>query len=249
MKVSIITVCYNSENTIASSINSVLSQDYNDIEYIVVDGNSNDKTQDIIKGYKSEISYFISEDDNGLYDAMNKGIKLSTGDIIGFINSDDFLSHNSIISNIVKYFKLHNADVVYGDTYYVKRNNIHEVIRYWKAGEFSKRKYRNGWMPPHLSTYIKKSVYDEHGNFRDDLQIAADYELLLRFIMKNKVKPFYLPEVIAIMRAGGVSNSSIKNRIKSLYEVYISWRLNDLKVSPLIMLFKPLRKVFQFIYK
>ena len=249
MKVSIITVCYNSADTIISAINSVLSQDYNDIEYIIVDGNSNDRTQDIVESFGSKIDYFVSENDDGLYDAMNKGINISTGEIVGFINSDDFLSHKSIISNIVGHFKLTNAQIVYADTQHIKRDHSNKVTRYWKAGDFSESKYRKGWMPPHSSTYIKKSVYDAYGNFRNDLKIAADYELLLRFIIKHKIKPFYLPEVATLMRVGGISNGSIKNRLKSLYEVYRSWELNNLKVSPLIIIFKPLSKISQFIFK
>lgn len=246
MKVSIVTISFNSELTINKTIESVAMQDYKDIEYIIVDGNSTDNTDMIVKSYGSKIQKYIRENDNGLYDAMNKGIKNSSGEVIGFINSDDFLESKTIISEVVETFKKTKTDIVFGDKKYVDRFDISKTNRYWAAGEFSIAKFKHGWMPPHLSTYIKKEIYTKFGLFRSDLKIAADYELLLRFIVKNKIKPIYLPKVIAVMRSGGVSNSSIKNRLISLYEVYKSWRINKMYVSPLIMIFKPLRKVFQF---
>ena len=178
---------------------------------------------------------------------MNKGIKLSTGNIIGFINSDDFLSEDNIIQKIVSHFKKHDADIVYGDKRYVDRLDINQTKRIWIAGNFDHSKLKYGWMPPHLSTYIKKEVYKKNGLFRTDMKIAADYEFFIRCIFNQDIKVKYLPEIIAVMREGGVSNKSIKNRLISLKEVYKSWKLNDRKVSPLIMLYKPLTKLLQFI--
>lgn len=249
LRVSIVTICFNSVDTIENTIESVLNQNYPNIEYIIIDGSSQDGTKEIINNYSSQIATFISEPDSGLYDAMNKGIKASTGDIIGFINSDDMLSNKSVIRKIVKCFEESNANIVYGDKKYVKRYKLDQTVRYWRAGTYRNGKFQNGWMPPHLSTYIKKSLYDKYGLFRTDLKIAADYELLLRFIVKYKNIPVYLPTVIAVMRQGGISNSSIKNRLQSLREVYISWKLNDLEVSPLIVFMKPFRKVLQFFKK
>ena len=249
MKVSIVTVVWNNKETIKTSIDSVLGQVYKDIEYIVIDGGSTDGTVDVVKDYGSRIDKFISEPDNGIYDAMNKGVRLATGDVIGFINSDDLLNSEDCIECIVKRFVESGADIVYGDKVYVASNNISKQLRYWKAGVFVRNNYKKGWMTPHLSTYIKKDLYVKYGDFRSDFKIAADYELMFRFIYKHKVKVCYLPKVIAKMRVGGVSNSSLKNILLSNYEVYRSWGLNGFKVSPLIILQKPIRKLKQFFVK
>lgn len=245
MLVSVITICYNSESTIADTINSVLEQDYPHIEYIVIDGNSTDSTADIVRSYGEKITKFITEKDEGIYDAMNKGLKAATGNIIGFINSDDVLNSNDCISKIAGAFQSSDADVVYGDKLYVSPANPQRTVRFWKAGEFDRNNYKKGWMTPHLSTYIKKACYDKYGHFRTDFKIAADYELMLRIIYKHKAKAIYLPITIAKMRAGGVSNSSLKNVMISNYEVYKSWKVNGLKISPLIMLRKPIKKLSQ----
>ena len=249
MKITIITVVWNNKETIKTTIDSVLGQVYKDIEYIVIDGGSTDGTVDVVKDYGSRIDKFISEPDNGIYDAMNKGVRLATGDVIGFINSDDLLNSEDCIECIVKRFVESDADIVYGDKVYVASNNISKQLRYWKAGVFVRNNYKKGWMTPHLSTYIKKDLYVKYGDFRSDFKIAADYELMFRFIYKHKVKVCYLPKVIAKMRVGGVSNSSLKNILLSNYEVYRSWGLNGFKVSPLIILQKPIRKLKQFFVK
>ena len=244
MKVSIITVVYNNKDTISDTIESVLNQTYQDIEYIVIDGLSSDGTLDVINRYEKRISKVVSEEDSGIYDAMNKGISISAGEVIGFINADDMLHSSQCIEKIMHLFN-DGFDVVYGDKIYVDRNDSSKLLRYWKAGSFDKNKYRYGWMTPHLSTYIKREVYEKHGGFDTRFKIAADYELMLRFLYKNNLKVKYLPEVIAKMRAGGVSNSSFLNIIISNYEVYKSWRVNDLKIWPLIIITKPASKIKQ----
>ena len=244
-KISIITKSYTRANTISETIKSVLGQDYHDIEYIIVDGKSNDGTDDIVRSYTDRISTFVSEKDNGIYDAMNKGIAIAKGDVVGFINSDDMLNSNDCISAIADIFKTYNPDVVYGDKIYVEPNNTNKVIRYWKAGKYQRRNFKKGWMPPHLSTYIKKALYEKYGGFRADLKIAADYELLFRFMYKYDATSKYLPKVIAKMRAGGTSNKSLNNILISNYEVYKSWRVNGLNISPLIIIRKPLSKIVQ----
>lgn len=245
MKVTIITVVYNNKDTISDTIESVLNQTYQDIEYIVIDGLSSDGTLDVINHYEKRISKVVSEEDSGIYDAMNKGISISTGEVIGFINADDMLHSSQCIEKIMHLFN-DGFDVVYGDIIYVDRNDSLKLLRYWKAGSFDKNKYRYGWMTPHLSTYIKREVYEKNDGFDTRFKIAADYELMLRFLYKNNLKVKYLPEVIAKMRAGGVSNSSFLNIIISNYEVYKSWRVNDLKIWPLIILIKPASKIKQF---
>ena len=245
MKISIITISYNSSKTITDTIRSVLEQDYDDIEYIIIDGKSTDHTVEIINSYGDRISRYISEKDKGIYDAMNKGVSLAKGHIVGFINSDDMLNSNDCVAEIVKAFETTNSDVVYGDKIYTKSNNPDKVIRYWRAGEYNRNNFKKGWMPPHLSTYIRRELYEKYGQYRMDFKIAADYELMFRFMYKNNAKSKYLPKVIARMRAGGISNKSIKNILISNYEVYKSWRVNGFGVSPFIIARKPISKITQ----
>ena len=245
IKVSIITIAYNNSETISETVESVLKQSYNNIEHIIIDGQSVDNTVEIIKSYGDRFSKYISEKDNGIYDAMNKGVTLAKGDIIGFINADDKLNSNDCVSEIVKVFQIQNSDVVYGDKIYTEANNPDKVVRYWKSGEYNKNNFKKGWMPPHQSTYIKAEFYKKYGKFRTDFKIAADYELMFRFMYKYKAKSKYLPKVIASMRTGGISNKSLKNILISNFEVYKSWRVNGFSVSPLIIIRKPLSKAIQ----
>jgi len=247
VKVSIITISYNNSSTIAETIDSVLMQSYRNIEYIIVDGKSADNTIGIIKSYGAKINKFVSEKDDGIYHAMNKGIRLAEGDIIGFINADDKLNSKNCLSKIVNLFQAHDIDIVYGDKIYTKEYEPDKIVRYWKAGEYNRKNFKKGWMPPHLSTYIKTAFYREYGLFRTDFRIAADYELLFRFMYKYNAKSKYLPMVIARMRAGGISNRSIKNILVSNYEVYKSWKINGFSVSPFIIARKPISKVTQIL--
>ncbi len=246
MKVSIITVVYNNIDTISEAIESVINQTYHDIEYILIDGKSNDGTLEIIKSFGNKISKVVSEEDSGIYDAMNKGISLASGDIIGFINADDKIDNNESVKNIVDLFT-DDIDIIYGDLIFVDRLDSTKIRRYWKAGEFKKMKYKFGWMTPHPSTYIKKEIYEKYGLFDLRFKIAADYELMLRFMYKNNLRVKYLPEVIVKMRDGGISNNSLANIFISNYEVFKSWKVNDLSISPLIILIKPLLKLKQFL--
>lgn len=245
-KVSIITVVYNAADTIADTIESVLSQRYGSIEYIVIDGGSGDGTLDVLAHYSSKIDVLISEPDGGIYHAMNKGLELATGDIVGFINADDFLHDETCIEDVVNKFG-RGIDAVYGDKIYVHRQNKNKIIRHWKAGPFDQKKYKSGWMTPHLSTYIDIELYKRHGGFNLEFQIAADYELMLRLFYKENAVVEYVPRTIACMRVGGVSNRSLKNILFSNYEVLKSWWVNDLKVSPFIIILKPLSKIKQYL--
>ncbi len=249
MKCTIITVSYNAVDTIESTIKSVLSQDYNDIEYIIIDGNSSDGTKEIIFQFESKISKWISEKDNGIYDAMNKGIQLATGDIIGILNADDLYSSNDIVSKVVQQFNRSNADALYGDLKYVLKNDITKTIRFWKSGEYSDGKFLYGWMPPHPTFFVKKNTYNQLGLYRTDMPSAADYELMLRFIHVNKVKLTYLPELITIMREGGVSNKSLMNRWKANRDDLRAWQVNNVKPNPFTLILKPLSKLIQFVFK
>ena len=247
MKVSIVTICYNNGESIKQTIDSVLSQDYHNIEYVIIDGASTDSSMEVISSYGERIAKVISEPDKGIYDAMNKGVDNCTGDIVGLVNSEDMLNSPDCISEIVKVYKETGADIVYGDLIVVKPEAQDKVIRYWRTGEFNRDAFRKGWMSPHMATYIKKSLYDKHGGFRLDMKISADYELMLRFMYKHNAKCVYLPKIVIKMLAGGVSNNSLKNYWTSNYEVYKSWKVNDMKVSPFIIFRKPLSKVFQFL--
>jgi glycosyltransferase involved in cell wall biosynthesis len=249
MKCTIITVSYNAVDTIESTIKSVLSQDYNDIEYIIIDGNSSDGTKEIILQYENKISKWISEKDNGIYDAMNKGIQFATGDIIGILNADDLYSSNDIISKVVQQFTQSNADALYADLKYVLKNDITKTIRFWKSGEYTDGKFLNGWMPPHPTFFVKKDIYNQLGLYRTDMPSAADYELMLRYIHVNKVKLTYLPELVTIMREGGVSNKSIMNRWKANRDDLRAWQVNNVKPNSFTLILKPLSKLIQFVFK
>lgn len=249
MKVSIITVCFNSEGTIEETILSVLKQDYPEIEYIIVDAASTDQTITIINKYRDKISSFISEKDKGLYDGINKGIGLATGEIIGLLHSDDVYFNNQVISKVVDTMLANKSESLYADLLYVGRNNINKVVRYWKSKPFHNNLFKKGWMPPHPTFFVKKEVYDRYGVFNLSLRSAADYELMLRFLCKYKISTCYLPEVIIRMRVGGKSNVTLKNRIKANQEDRMAWKLNGLKPGMFTLIRKPLSKITQFYKK
>jgi glycosyltransferase len=246
MIVSIITVCYNSEKTIENTIQSVLSQKYSSIEYIIVDGKSTDQTLSIIEKYKSRIDLIISEKDGGIYDAINKGIKNASGDIIGLVHADDVLKNNRVITNIMDCF-VHDVDIVYGDIEYISQQDTSKVIRKWKSKDFNKGSFKWGWMPPHTGLFIRKKFHEIYGYYSLSLGTSADYELMLRMFEIHNLKPFYLPIVITCMRAGGVSNSSFKNRWLANRNDKKAWEINELKPLWFTFILKPLRKIPQFL--
>jgi glycosyltransferase len=248
-KVSIITVCYNSENTIEDTLQSVINQTYDNIEYIIIDGNSTDNTLEIINKYQGKVAKVISENDDGLYDAINKGIDIATGEIIANLNSDDFYIDNTVIADVVDKMQSDNSDTLYADLYYVEALDSNKVVRNWVSGEYKKGMFFKGWMPPHPTFFVRKSVYDKYGKFNLELKSAADYEIMLRFIHKHECSISYLPRVVVRMRVGGVSNVSIKNRLKANREDKRAWELNGLKPKPYTLIFKPLSKVLQFVKK
>ena len=249
MKVSIITVVYNGAAHIRDCIDSVLNQTYANIEYIIIDGQSSDGTVGIIREYGTKIARFVTEPDKGLYDAMNKGISLATGEVIGLLNADDFYRHERVIENMVATFKRTESDAVYGDLIYVDRDDPKRLKRYWRAGRYRTGAFRWGWMPGHPSVFARRTLYDQYGVFRTDMKSAADYELLLRFIHKNKAKLAYMNEVTIVMRAGGVSNSSLANRLRANQDDRVAWKLNGLNPYFFTMWLKPLRKIGQYISK
>jgi glycosyltransferase involved in cell wall biosynthesis len=247
MKISIITVTYNSSKTIEQTVQSVIEQTYPNIEYIIVDGQSTDSTLQIIDRYKNKISKLVSERDNGIYDALNKGISLATGDVIGILHSDDFYIDKDVIEKVVSTFIKHNSDAVYADLYYVGENDTNKIIRKWRSGNYKEGMFVNGWMPPHPTFFVKRSCYEKLGKFNLEFKSAADYELMLRFIHKHKISVAYLPEFIVKMRVGGKSNESIKNRLFANYEDRKAWEVNGLKPRFYTLYLKPLRKILQFL--
>ena len=248
-KISIITVSFNSQSTIKHTIQSVASQDYQNKEYILIDGASTDWTLDIISFLKDKINYFVSEKDNGIYDAMNKGIKVATGEIIGILNSDDFYYNNEVLSKVANIFEETDCDCLYGDLVYVDKGDARNIVRYWKSGEFSKKKLRMGWMLPHPTFFVKKEIYEKYGLYNIKLKTAADYEMILRLLHNGSIKVEYLPEILIKMRIGGESNSSFINRLKGNYEDNLAWDMNNLRKPPFIRFLKPLRKIKQFFKK
>ncbi len=224
MKISIITACYNADATIERTIKSVLNQSYKNIEYIIVDGGSSDKTLDIIKSYSHGISNMVSEPDKGIYDALNKGITLATGDFIGFLHADDAFASSQIIEKITQLAT--NSDAVYGDLQYVSENE--KVIRHWESGLFSLKALKRGWMPPHPTLYIKRELYDKIGHFNLEYKIASDYDLMLRLLSIPNLKVAYLPEVVVLMRVGGASNKSLSNIIQKSKEDYKAIKRNKI---------------------
>ena len=248
-KISIITVTYNSAQTLEQTIQSVLLQDYENVEYIIVDGQSTDDTLSVIRNYRHKIAHFVSEKDKGIYDAINKGIALASGDIIGILHADDFYSNDSVLSKVAKTFKETKADAVYADLHYVNKDDTNKIVRTWKSGNYTDGKFLFGWMPPHPTFFVKKEMYTKHGAYSLELRTAADYELMLRLIHKHKIKLAYLPEFIVKMRVGGQSNSSLKNRIKANKDDRKAWEMNGLKPYFFTLNLKPLRKIVQFIFK
>lgn len=247
MKVSILTVVFNGVQTIRQCIESVKDQDYPLIEYIIVDGSSKDGTQAVVQSYGDQITRFISEPDAGIYDAMNKGIQLATGDIIGILNADDFYASRTVISEMVAAISGGDFQGCYGDLEYVDSVDETVIKRKWISGSYKKGAFLNGWMPPHPTFFVKKEVYQQLGKFRLDLGSAADYELMLRFIHKAGIKIAYLPKVLVKMRIGGVSNSTLANRIAANRNDLKAWKTNNLTPRFYTLWLKPLRKIFQFI--
>lgn len=247
MKVSIITICYNSEATIQATIESVIHQSYPDIEYIIVDGASKDGTLAIVKSYGDNIAKVISEKDNGIYDAMNKGVKAATGDIIGILNSDDYYAYTDVIADIVRRFQQTKAEGVYADLVYVDRLHTGRIKRYWKAGAYRHGKFLRGWMPPHPTFFVKKQVYDDFGAYSTELRSSADYEFMLRVIHKHRISVAYLPKVITKMRVGGQSNVSLSNRKAANREDRRAWEMNGLQPKSYTIILKPLSKIGQFL--
>jgi glycosyltransferase len=246
MKISIITCALNSEITIEKSIRSVQKQSYKNIEHLIIDGGSTDKTLEIIRKMKKKNLNLYSSKDNGFYDALNKGIKFTTGNIVGVLHSDDFYRSNNVIEIVAGIFKQTKADIVYGDLIYVKKEYPFKPIRYWTAGQYSKEKLLKGWMPPHPAVFVKKKIFDQIGFYKVNYKISADYDFLVRIFNCKNINQVYVPKVLINMRIGGMSNRSFKNLIIKSVEDYQIMKKN--KIGGLFTLFnKNFSKIGQFI--
>jgi glycosyltransferase len=247
MKVSIITPVFNGKKTIRETLNSVLNQEYRNVEHIVIDGHSNDGTLEMISDFNHQIAKMVSEPDQGIYDALNKGICLSTGDIVGILHAGDIYAHDRVLRRVVEGFEKQNKDSCYGNLQYVDQNDPQKVIRYWKSSSYRDGKFKLGWMPPHPTFFVKREIYEKHGAFKKEFRIAGDYELMLRFLAKQKISVFYIPEVLVKMRMGGISNRSVKDLWLKSREDYKAWKINQLTGSILTIPLKNLSKLPQFL--
>ena len=247
-KISIITVALNSASTIEDCLNSVKKQLF-PVQQIIIDGNSTDNTFALAKKYAGPEDKLISEPDDGMYHALNKGLAIAGGDIIGILNADDFYPHNRVLSIVVEQLRNPEVDACYGDLVYVDRQDSTDVKRYWHSGNYNDKSFLNGWMPPHPTFFAKRRIYEKFGVFRLDMRSAADYEILLRFFVKHRIRVRYIPDILVVMRSGGMSNVRLRNRIQANVQDRRSWDVNRLKLKPWTTLFKPLMKLKQLFFK
>lgn len=248
MRISIITATYNSAATIRDTALSVKAQSYESVEHIIIDGGSTDGTLDILKEYQ-HIGRISSEPDRGMYDAMNKGISMANGDVIGILNSDDFYAGPKVLEKVSEAFASTEIDAVYGDLDYVDATDANRLVRSWRSGRYVQDAFKWGWMPPHPTFFVRKEIYERYGGFNLNMGTAADYELMLRFIHRQRIRMAYLPEVLVKMRSGGASNASLTARLKANQNDHKAWKENDLEPYWFTLYLKPLRKISQFLVR
>jgi glycosyltransferase involved in cell wall biosynthesis len=248
LKITIVTATFNSAGTVGDTLASVARQQYAAVEHIIVDGGSADNTRKIVAAFP-HVARVISEKDDGLYDAMNKGIAAATGEVIGILNSDDIYVDNRVLADVAAAFSDPAVMTVYADLQYVDPYDLQKVRRNWRSGPFKATNFYFGWMPPHPTFFVRRSVYEKAGVFNLGLRSAADYELMLRILVKYRIAAHYIPRVIVKMRAGGMSNAGILNRLRGNKEDRMAWKLNGLKPYFFTLYLKPLRKIHQFILK
>ena len=252
VRVSIITAVYNRASTIGDTLESVLSQDYPDIEHILIDGMSSDGTDEVIQRYAGRIARSVREPDTGIYNALNKGVRLSTGQVIGFLHADDVYADRSVVSRVVEGIGgLGGAGLigVYGDLQYVQMGDTSKLVRYWRSGEYRSDRFRWGWMPAHPTVYLGRECYERFGGFREDFQIAADYELMVRMLGVGGVRMGYIPRVMVKMRVGGKSNATLRNRLVANREDQRAWRVNGVRPPWGLRWLKPMRKLMQYVVR
>jgi glycosyltransferase len=246
IKVTLITVTLNSQKFLEEAIKSVMAQDYKNIEHIIIDGESTDGTLAVIEKYKDHIAQWVSEKDYSMYDAINKGMRMATGDIIGTLNSDDVLASTDVISKIVECFELKKVDAVYGDLVYVDQDNIEQVLRKWRGGEFNTNRFRYGWMPAHPTFYFRRNLLDTCGYYETHFFTAADYEFMTRYLYYYKVSAAYVPKLIVKMRNGGMSNGNIFRRLRANRRDYLAMKKNRVPMPFVVAFLKPMIKLHQY---
>ena len=250
-KISLITVTFNSDKTLRDTINSVLKQTYTNIEYIVVDGLSKDNTMDIVREYEPQFEgrmKWISEKDKGLYDAMNKGVRMATGDVVGILNSDDFFTANDVLEKVAAGFD-EQTDAVYGDLHYVHPDDLQHSVRYYSSKIFKRNLMRMGFIPAHPTFYCRRECFDKFGYYKTDYKIAADFDLLLRFIYVTRIRIKYLPMDMVTMRTGGASTNGLKSRMGGMNEHLRSLRENGVKSNRFILSLRYFYKITEYFRK
>ncbi len=251
MKISIVTVVYNNL-LIGEALDSILSQRLDsgdELELVVIDGGSTDGTLEVLESYRTRLGVYVSERDDGIYDGMNKGLERATGDIIGTLNSDDLYQDDRVLATVIEAFRESNAQVVYGDLVYVRKEKPTEVVRYWKSRPYKEGLFEQGWMPPHPTFFVRSAVYQTHGRFDLGYRLASDFELTMRFLARARVPFEYIPKVFVRMRLGGATNNSLRNIIKANLESQRACRKNGLKIPVWFIFRKVLSKVPQFFMK
>jgi glycosyltransferase len=249
MKVTLITATYNSQKHLEDCILSVISQRYHDIEHIIIDGKSKDNTIAIIKKYEKHIAKWVSETDRGMYDAINKGMEMATGDIIGILNSDDMLASEDVIDVIVETFKEKKVDSIYGDLEYVDPTETDKIYRIWKGKPYRRSLFKTGWMPAHPTFYFKRDLLQKYGGYETHYFSAADYEFMARYLYKFKISAWYIPKLIVKMRRGGQSNSNIRMRLRANRRDYLAMKRNNIPFAFIVSILKPLSKLHQYYRK
>ena len=247
MKISVITVCYNAVDTIAETLESVAAQRYHDVEHIVIDGASTDRTIEIVEHYADTVKQVLSEPDRGVYDAMNKGLALASGEVVGFLNADDVYMHPEVLSKVAEIMADPSLDACYADLIYVDRKHVDRVVRHWTSREYAPGLFEKGWMPAHPTFFVRKSIYEKFGGFNLRYSLQADFELALRLMRVHGIQTRYVPDVWVRMRMGGMSNNSIRNMIRGNLEAYSACRANGVSEPPWYILTKVLSRVPQFI--
>ena len=245
MTISIITAVFNRVDTIGYALDSVLRQSFADIEHLVIDAQSTDGTLDEIARRQHRAMRVVSEPDNGIYDALNKGMRLARGDILGLVHSDDFLADEHVLGKVAQAFADPGIDAVYGDLDYVAADDPERIVRRWRSGSFHPDRLQRGWMPPHPALFIRREVFETHGGYDTDYRIAADYEAILRWFGQGKVRAAYIPEVLVKMRLGGASNGSFGRILRKSREDYRALRTNNMGGLGTLAL-KNLGKIPQF---